>query len=47
VALGQFYFRENGTGTVLFWREWHWDRLIVDWVALGQIYIGHSGIGTG
>jgi len=37
----------SGTGTGLCWTPWHWDRFVLDTVALGQVYVGHSGTWTG
>jgi len=30
-----------------WWTEWHWDRFVLDGVALGQVCVGQSGAGTG
>ena len=38
---------DSGAGTGLCWTEWHWDRFVLDRVALGQVCVGQSGTGTG
>jgi hypothetical protein len=38
VALGQVCGGQSGTGTGLWLTEWHWDRFVVDRVAMEEVF---------